>query len=268
MLIGMLNEEIWPCIKDTLEYLSKKRTERVSDSVKAGLNFSIILGSACYLEGVFEALLRAILTCRRVEFNRVHAKELDSERAVNLYFNRLEEDTSERISKSTGAAAYDEMFELLFGEPMSSLIKVEPLWEGVTILFNFRNVLGHGRRVFARKFEGLSIPGGFREDFRGSYRAVESYLLKKRLTNKRFIDAHLDYGFLSDAIADHFSCLAKQIPSAISASLPRVEQAACVRVLAGAGQTSETPRSVSTTLRHVSRESSVDFSLSRLLLAG
>jgi hypothetical protein len=231
MIIGMLTEEIWPCIKDSIEYLSEKRAEQLSESVKAGLNFSIILGSACYLEGVFEALLRAIQSCRRTEFNRKDIDEFETRRAVNIYFNRLEEDISERIGRSTGAAAYDEMFGLLFGEPASGLREVAPLWEGVTVLFNFRNVLGHGRRVFARQFRGSTVPGGFREEFRGSYNVVEGYLLKRGLTNKKFVDARSEYAFLTDVIADHFWHLAKQMPSAISASLPQTEQNACMKTM-------------------------------------
>ena len=71
MLVITLTESIWPCIKTSLDYLVEKRGEPLPDPVKSGLNFSIVLGSACYLEGVLEALLRALLGCRRADFNRI-----------------------------------------------------------------------------------------------------------------------------------------------------------------------------------------------------
>jgi len=114
--------------------------------------------------------------CRRADFNRIEIDDLDSRRAMDVYYRRLEEDLSHRLGRAVGASAYDEMFELLAGQRLSQLKEVASLWEGVTVLFHFRNVLGHGREVSARHIAGGSVKGGFREDFSGSYRVVENYL--------------------------------------------------------------------------------------------
>ena len=130
-------EPIWPCIKATLDYLVEKREDSVSKLVKSGLNFSIILGSACYAEGVLEALLRALLACRRAEFNRIRIPDDDFEtrRAMNFYYARLEDELSRNIGRSVGAKGYDEIFTLLTGLRLSQLKEVKPIWEGATVLF-------------------------------------------------------------------------------------------------------------------------------------
>ena len=59
-------ETIWPSIKAALDHLQMERKDGMPAEVRAGVNFSIILGSACYLEGVLEAGLKALLRLRRV----------------------------------------------------------------------------------------------------------------------------------------------------------------------------------------------------------
>jgi len=169
MKITTYNEPIWPSIKAALDVLAEKWQEEISDLAKAGLSFSLILGSACYVEGVLETFLRALLDCRRAEFNRVEINDMESRRAVNIYYRRAEESLSQDIGRATGSSGYEEMFKVLSGEPLSALGSVKPLWEGITVLFSFRNALRHGREVSARQFAGGAVPDGFREDFRGSY---------------------------------------------------------------------------------------------------
>jgi hypothetical protein len=187
-----------------------------------------VLGAACYLEGVLEALLRAILRCRKGQFDEyLDFVNGEARWAMGKYYTRIEEDVSRRIGRAVGAAGYDEMFELLVGRRLSQMNEVSPFWEAVNVLFNFRNVLGHGREVSARHFTGGAVPGGVREDFPGSYKLVEDYLRKKSLLNQRFVDAHSEYLFLSEAIADHFWAVASGIPTAVMASLPEDERKAC-----------------------------------------
>lgn len=164
-LIRLFNETIWPCIEPTVAYLAEKRREALPDPVRSGLNFSIALGAACYLEGVLETLLRALLACRRSEFGQVKIPEFGLRRSMNVYYNRLEEDLAGRIGRAVGAAGYDDMFQLLAGQRLSQLKEVTPLWEAVTVLFSFRNVLGHGREVSARHYIGALVEGGIQGGF-------------------------------------------------------------------------------------------------------
>jgi hypothetical protein len=198
--------------------MQKKRKGVMPPQVRAGINFSIILGSACYLEGVLEAGLKAFLVQRRMLYNQLETKEFETRRSMNLFYNRIDEDLERRIRSALGASGYDEMFELLIGERLSKLAHVAPIWEGITVLFQLRNVLGHGREVTAQQIVSVTP---IEEVFSGGYRRAEDYLRKRKLLGKKFIEAHSDYIFLSDAVADHFWKLAKQAPKAISKSLQK-----------------------------------------------
>ena len=131
-----------------------------------------------------------------------------------------------------GAGGYAEAFELIFGEPLNKLKEIAPLWEGITVLLHFRNVLGHGRRVFAQRLGRYDGHEGT-EDFTGSYKKVNNYLLKVKLMQRKFIELHSDYVFLSDEIADHFCLLSKQIPPVLLRSLPEPEREACRKAIGG-----------------------------------
>jgi hypothetical protein len=72
-----------------------------------------------------------------------------------------------------------------------------------------------------------SVPGGFKEEFTGSYRIVEDYLGKKQLLSREFVDAHSEFLYLASDIADHFWHLAQALPNAAIASLPDAERDAC-----------------------------------------
>jgi hypothetical protein len=227
----VFKESIWPSIEVAVDHLIGSRKEHLGKLVKAGLNFSIILGSACYLEGTLETLLRALLDYRRTVFSKVDIPDLETRRSMNIFYSRLEDDLSSRIGRSIGTSGYNDIFELLMGSKLSELGEMRPLWEGVTVLFNFRNVLGHGREVSARHFVGFYVEGGQKEEFSGSYRLVEDYLRKNGLLDRRFVQAHSEYVFLGDSIADHFWTIAKQVPDAVVRSLPQPERDSCVVVL-------------------------------------
>jgi len=219
----IFSETIWPSIRPALEHVQKSRRSIAAPDIHAGMNFCIILGSACYLEGMLEAGLKALLWLRREVYNRTQSPNLEIRRSMNLWFTRMENDLESRICSAVGAAGYDEMLELLCGEPLKGLRKVAPLWEGITVLFQLRNVLGHGREVKAHQIVSVSP---IEEVFRGGYRHAENYLRKRKLIARKFTEAHSDYLFLSDPVADHFFDLVTQVPSAISESLAGKEKQA------------------------------------------
>ena len=74
-------ETIWPSIKAALDHLQTERKDGMPAEVRAGVNFSIILGSACYLEGVLEAGLKALLRLRRVIYGRMNPKNFETRRS-------------------------------------------------------------------------------------------------------------------------------------------------------------------------------------------
>ncbi len=216
--IVLFRETIWPCIEAAIPHLQLMRHSRLKTDAKAGLNFSIILGSACFLEGVFETALKAFLEARRSTYSRIDVKDFPTRRAMNVFYNRIESDLELRIATSTGAESYDEMFQLLTGDELSKLTHVVPLWEGARVLFHFRNVLGHGREVMAKQTTAYYTKGT-EEEFKGGYRRTEDYLQKKKLLARKFTEGHSEYTYLADTIADHFWGLARDMRLAISRSL-------------------------------------------------
>ena len=221
-------ESIWPSIDVALCHLQIERKDGLSPAVRAGINFSIIVGSACYVEGVLETELKAILAHRRVNYRRLRGR-MREQRPMNFFYHRLEEDLENRI-RSANVAAYDDMFELLMGQRLSKLPGVKPIWEGLSVLFQLRNVLGHGREVIAQHV--IAYEGSKKEEvFFGGYRKAEDYLRKNKLLKRKFTDAHSEYIFLSDAIADHFWSIARRVPKAVSKSLDDRERRAVEKAL-------------------------------------
>lgn len=230
----ILRNAIWPCIKDSTEHLRRYRDAGAPTEVVPGLNFSIILGSACLLEGVLEASLRALLELRRSTYSTLEIPDFETRRSMNTYYSRLEEDLDARIGRSLGAAGYDDLFMLVAGERLSQMKHVAPCWESITTLFNFRNVLGHGRQISARRRAARTEypdEGGFHvlswiDEFSGSYRVVESYLKKRKLLSSSFVDGSAPYLYLTNAVADHFLDVALGVAKTISESLTGAEKLA------------------------------------------
>jgi hypothetical protein len=227
MRIWIFSETIWPCIEASVDQLVVDRKKVTSKLVLSGLNFSIVLGAACYVEGVLETMLRALLECRRREFGKINIDEFELRRATNSFYNRVEKRLEDEIGQATGAKGYDDMFELVGGEPLRNLSQITTLWEGITVLFQFRNVLGHGREVSAKQYRDAAAPGGAKEDFTGNYRKVEDYLRKKKLLSKKFLEAHNEFLYLDSTIADHFWNLARSLPEAVLTSLPDSDRKGC-----------------------------------------
>jgi hypothetical protein len=229
--ISIFTEAVWPSVEAAVDFISGVRDANLDHVVRAGLNFSIVLGSACFLEGTLETVLKGLLQYRRSVFDKATVRGEELRGSMYAFYGRIEDDLSNRIGRSTGANGYDDTFRLLHGLSLHELDGVRPLWEAVTVLFQFRNVLGHGREVIAKRFSGFSVEGGEREEFPGSYRRVEEYLLKAGLLDRRFVDAHDEYLLLSDSIADHFWDMAKRVLPAIVAALSENERAACLRAV-------------------------------------
>jgi hypothetical protein len=221
-------EIIWPSIHAAVPHLQQERKTGLSAAIRAGLNFCIILGSACYLEGVLESGLKALLAHRRVNYRRLTGKRKELF-PMNWFYSRIEEDLEKRVCRATGSEGYDPLFELLTGTRLSKLPRMEPLWEGVTVLFQMRNVLGHGREVAAEHYSAHS-EAPFEELFSGGYSVAENYLRKKKLLASKFTQAKSNYIFLADPIADHFWNLATQAPKAIARSLDSRERRAFEKV--------------------------------------
>ena len=207
-----LKNPIWFCIPRVVKWLVEARdrdAHSLNDEVRAGINFSIILNSACFLEGALESGLIAVL-----ESHRNGDDPLSS---------RLSDEVKERVSWTTGYKKYDELFELVVGVAAHDLTEARVLWDGVKSLFTLRNVLAHGRAVSHK----LVFPSGknarWREELTGNYKSVHGYLLQKQLIPKQIVPLDGDWFFLADSIADHFWNLATSFIVAVGNSLSETE---------------------------------------------
>jgi len=102
---------------------------KLDADVRAGLNFSIVVGSACFLEGILETALKSFLRNRGSTYHSIDIPDFAKRRGMNIFYNRLEEELELRIATSTGAESYDEMWRLMTGEGLSKLTHVTPLWK-------------------------------------------------------------------------------------------------------------------------------------------
>jgi len=214
---------IFNCLPHAISWFIQRRNHERNDldeRTRAGLNFTIIVNSAFFLEGSLEAGLSSLLSQRL----------LDQEQS-NLFVSRLAEDLESRIKTATGSATYDALFKIILGTPASSLQEVSPFWEGIAVLFHLRNVLAHGRAVsWSVEFPGDKFPPDFNgpcdEAFKGGYKKVQDYLLKKKVISKRFTDQSWELFFLTDEIADHFWSLTLNFIVGVSNSLTGGDQQA------------------------------------------
>jgi len=228
-IIRIYRNPIWQHIPSTISFLmNQRKTLKHSDiSVKIGLNFSIILNSACFVEGALKTGLKGLLLQRRNEFNKVSSfPKFYTRKTLNTLFNSIESELDRRISRSTGLSNYDELFNLLIDQKLSGDDRIKPLWEGIQVLFQFRNVLAHGKEVSALAHSSPQTQGEWLEDFCGGYKKAEEYLLKNKLLKKRYLDKGSEEIFFTNNIANHFYTLSQKFIRAISLSLSGPEKRA------------------------------------------
>lgn len=182
---------VFECIPPWIEWQTKQRASLdISESIRAGINFSIILASACFIEGNFERIL----------IKNINAS---GEHSLPLY-KRLIDDLRLRVAKTTGSEGYDEVFALVVGRKANESIGDSVLWENIKTLFFFRNVIAHGRAVGYKLYFPLSVGGFWEEEFSGGYKKVEDFLLKKGLLESRHIEEASNWHYFSNEVADFF----------------------------------------------------------------
>ena len=188
---------IWPYIESIIEFLIETRKSIKKGDVHAGINYSIILNTACCVEGLLEYILKEIL------FQKRSTRQGDDSDDFNNFYFLLEKEIHDRIAKTTGIDSYNYLFKLLTGKEFKKIDAIKRHIEGINILFEFRNVLAHGREI---KFESFYIDINNKEHFDSfvsGYKKAEDYLIKNRIIKQRFTDCKHDI-FFSNKVADHF----------------------------------------------------------------
>jgi len=197
------------CIPAWIEWQSKKRPECASTPlVLAGINYSIILASACYIEGFCElALLKRI-----------------SPKPVAQLDGRLVDELRDRVSATTGSERYDRMFELVVGKRANAILAKPVVWEAVKHLFHFRNMIAHGRAVGYRLYFPPGVGGVWDEEFEGGYKAVEVHLMKKGLLDDEHIRVANNWHYFTNDIADYFWSVATDFVNTMNTNLPPLQK--------------------------------------------
>lgn len=225
------SQTVLPSFHQLVDFLAQSRNASQSTDLRIGINHAIVFYSACYVEGVMEAMLKMVVARRRRIFNKVNMPDLDVRRPMNMLFNALAEDLQLRISRSTGIEPYINLVNLLTGVKLLQNKEVAELWEGITVLFQFRNVLAHGREIRAARVSAYWIKEPWQDQFSGGYANAEKYLLKRGLIDKGFMDSdHLDL-FFTDPIADHFWSLSSDFVTRVAHSLGEEDRTDVLKML-------------------------------------
>lgn len=193
-----LSFQVHECIPDWVAWQQTQRITGLAEKVRGGINYSIVLMSACYVEGFFEATLLKVAT--------------EAERGPDSLRTRLVVELRDRISGTMGSDRYDAMFGTVFGVKANALLADTTLWDSIKHLFHFRNMLAHGRSV---SYDLLLTPIETRpaDEFTGGYAKTEDYLFKKKLLTETHISVADNWHYFKDPIADHFWDVANRFVS-------------------------------------------------------
>ena len=136
-------------LKATREYFLSCRNN-VSEEVRIGLNYNIILDTTLILEAELEVLLHRIIDQYErlyISFYQPDLAGCEIELAENAKallsssFSKLKKYSSRR----TGMDHYKDALKILL--PKIDLTPLMPYEEGIKVLYHLRNVIAHGRAI-------------------------------------------------------------------------------------------------------------------------
>lgn len=205
----IIKETIWEYQKDHIDFLYSKRKNHKILTDRIGINMSIIINSACYLEGSLEYYIKLLLDSRFKILKRQNFEEFPLRRIKNTFINSIENEFENRISRTTGLEQFDSLVKLLSHKNKKSSLREFKNWEGVTVLFQLRNVLAHGRQVSATRVSSYLTNNSWEDQFSGGYKKAEEYLLKRKLISKKFTENHNVNHLFTNKVTDHFNSISK-----------------------------------------------------------
>ena len=197
-------------LKNTRDYLLSCR-ENVSEEVRIGLNYNIIIGTALILEAESESLIHNIINQYEelcIKYYQLDLIGCDANLAANArcLLNSSFSKLKEYSSKGTGMEHYKKTFQMLL--PKSDLTPLTPYEEGIQVLYQFRNVIAHGRAIRFEERTYYSHIDYEKEtkkeiDFMGGYKKAQEYLIKKGLLNVPITESYDFKSLFSNEICDH-----------------------------------------------------------------
>lgn len=203
-------EQIFERYKELAEFSLACRNKPENSHIKSALNLSLILSSACFVEGFMEKVAKCILGYYRLIYNEIDIPELELRRPMNRYFGRIEADVYQRISQGTGIDNYDKLFKLLLGKSFKQETVFQPILESIQALFQLRNVIAHAKEISAYEVSAYWNNNTFEENFCGGYKKAENLLIKNGIIKEPFIKTQDVEQFFIDSVADYFYGIAQQ----------------------------------------------------------
>ncbi len=201
------DEPIYSYYRDIIELNINSRKTITCNRLNSAINLNIILCSACFVEGFLEDRSKLLLGYYQAIYEEFDFKEFELRKAKNVFFNNVIKFLNQRISQSTGINNYNAMFELLTDASFKNDDAISPLIEGINVLYQFRNVIAHGRQIHLYEVDAY-FTDGQEEVYNGGYKKAETYLIKKGLISNKIKDVCSSQIYFTNEIADHFNTLA------------------------------------------------------------
>lgn len=201
--------QVWPYIEKSIQYMLDTSIS-VDTEIGIGINYSILLNMACYVEGYTESILKELLAFKKSILHKFEIEDFNTRIHYNTFINSIISDIDNRISRATGFDNYDLVYELLTENKLSAFDNIKPFWESVQVLFHLRNVIAHGREINASRLSAYWIDEPYKEIFNGGYKKAESYLKKHKLIDKGFFESESVEIFFTREIVEHFWTIIKQ----------------------------------------------------------
>lgn len=194
----------------------------LSNDEVMGLNYNIIINSACILEGKLESILSNIIEYFQDVFMHIEIDSKHDHRIVYGFINKTISNFKTQASRTTGIKNYSVFIHNLVTD-YTITEEMKELNEGIIVLFELRNVLAHGRMITAETRTNMPYPEynelGVQEKFNGGYKKAEDYLLKKGIIGTKFLDSNGEQ-FFQNCVADHFYEISQKYLTALISGLP------------------------------------------------
>lgn len=216
--IHIIQHPIWQYLEEHIIFLKTQRKLVAirNRSTRIGINISLILTSACCLGGRIEQELKDLIRHRGSVIGNIVVDKFYQRRILNTLMLNLEDYLNSRVERTTGADNFGAFLELLSYKRTPDKFVEYPNWEGIRVLFNFRNVLAHGREGTVKRTKAWWSEGDWKDDFAGGYKLAEDYLKKKKLVHGRFIEKGSVEHLFTNRVADHFVAESKKFAKYIS----------------------------------------------------
>ncbi len=201
------DEPIFSYYRDIIDFNINSRESITCRKLNAAINLNIILSSACFIEGFLEDRGKLLLGYYQEIYGEIDFKEFELRKPKNIFLNNIIEFLNRRISQSTGIDNYNAIFELLTDVSFKTNATISPFIEGINVLYQFRNVIAHGRQIHFYEVDAY-FTDGKEEVYNGGYKKAETYLIKKGLLSDKIKDIGSSQIYFTNEIADHFNSLA------------------------------------------------------------